>query len=303
MTKTASTPLPPESQRSVTASCPIGTHSTAGGFIVSPSGAPGMGFQSVTQVSAPSGKRDWRVVSGAEQNNPPANVTAAARCERKIDGRIVVRLAGSDTIAQGTAVNFDFRCPPGTHPIGGGWTVSNPFNGDLATSNLIVIQNRRTSPTTWLITAEVRSGATNPSTFTPTVPCERNSRRKITERGKIVPLANNTRASASAICAKGRHVVSGGFVLTPLPGTSPTPVPFAPIDYNAPTGARTWRVDVYDTVFNAPAGSALTTYAYCRRNRLRKRRRARRSAEASAAPIGRGRVEISPPVPVFSLSG
>jgi hypothetical protein len=150
----------------------------------------------------------------------------------------------------------------------------------------------------------VRNGAPNPSTFSPTVPCEANSRRKITQRGKIVSLANNTRASAAAKCAKGKHVVSGGFVLTPLPGTSPTPVPFAPMDYNAPIGVRTWRVDVYDTGFAAPTGSALTTYAYCRRNRLRKkRRRTTRSVAASAAPIGRGRVEISPPVPVLSLPG
>src|SRR5918994_1307395 len=82
VTKTASTPLPPESQRSVTASCPIGTHSTAGGFIVSPSGVPGLWFQSVTQVSVPTGRRNWRVVSGPGQNNPPANLTAAVLWER-----------------------------------------------------------------------------------------------------------------------------------------------------------------------------------------------------------------------------
>jgi hypothetical protein len=282
----------------------VGTHSTAGGFVVSPLGTPGGGFQSVTQLSTPSGRRGWRVVSGAEQTNPVANLTASVRCERKIDGRIIVRLTGSDTIAPGFAVNFNFRCPPGTHPLGGGWSVDAPFDGDLGTSsNLIVIQNRRTSPTTWLITAEVRSGAPNPSTFRPTVPCERNSRRRITERGRVVPLADNTRASASATCARGRHVVSGGFVLTPLPGTTPAPVPFAPMDYNAPTGGRTWRADVYDTVYAAPAGSALTTYAYCRRNRLRRKRRPRRSAAATSAPIGSGTVEISPPVPVLTLAG
>src|SRR5918994_4780642 len=82
VTKTASTPLPPGSQRSVTASCPVGTHSTAGGFIVSPSGVPGLWFQSVTQVSVPTGRRNWRVVSGPGQNNPPANLTAAVLWER-----------------------------------------------------------------------------------------------------------------------------------------------------------------------------------------------------------------------------
>jgi hypothetical protein len=302
VTRTAGTALPANSQRSVTAVCPAGTHSTAGGFFVSPAGAPGQGPQSWTQVSMPSGTGGWKVTGGSSGVNPPATLTSSVRCEKRRDGRIAVRLQGSSTITPGTAQNYDFHCPSGTHPIGAGWSVNNPYNGNIATSsNLVVIQSRRTGPSHWLVTAEVRSGAAVSSTFVPKVPCEFNSRRKLVEKSKIVPYLDQQRVTATATCAKRTHVVSGGFVISPLPSTDPTPVPFGIMDYNAAPTGRTWRIDLYDTTFAAPTGSSLSTYAYCRRNRLRRPQVRRISASSGA--LGPGRVEISPAQAVFSLAG
>ena len=303
-TARASVALPPESSRSVTATCPAGTHSTAGGFTVNPLGTPGLGFASVTQVSNRIGRRAWTVTSGAESSNPPATLTSVVRCERRIDSRIVVPLVGSATINPGFAQTFNFNCPPQTRPVSGAWSVNNPFNGDLQnSSNLVVIQNRRLDRNTWTMTAGVRSDPNGPnppnhpgSTFTATVPCETVTRRRLVQRTTIDPFADDQRASATATCRKRTHVVSGGFVINPLP---PGDVPFAPIDFNAPTSPRSWRVDLYDTIYGLPPGSSLTTYAYCRRNKLRRKRRsARRSRAAAAAPATPGWVEAQPPVPI-----
>lgn len=294
LTKTASVALPPESSRSATATCPVGTHSTAGGFSVTPLGTPGTGFQSVTQVSARRGARPWKVTTGAEGTNPPATMTAHVRCERRRDGRIVVPLTANETVNPGFAQTFDFTCPPQTRPAGAGWSVDDPFNGDLTTtSNLLVIQNRRLDFNTWRVTGLVRNGS-NSSDFTVTVVCETITRKRLVQRTAIDAFGDNERASATATCRKRTHVVAGGFVINPLP---PGTVPFAPMDYNAPVGNRQWRVDLYDTASGLPPGSSLITYAYCRRNRLRKPR-ARAGAAVTANGLGPGRVEAMAPVPV-----
>jgi hypothetical protein len=236
------------------------------------------------------------VTSGAESNNDPsATLTALVRCERRADSKIVVPLVGSATINPGFAQTFNFHCPPQTRPVGAGWSVDNPFNGNIATSsNLIVVQSRRLDRTTWTLTAEVRSGSGVASELTGTVPCEKVTPRKLVQRTAIDSFADNERATATATCRTGTHVVSGGFLINPLP---PGTVPFAPVDRHAPVGGRQWRVDIYDTIFALPPGSTLTTYAYCRKNRLR-RRRARRSTASAAVSTGPGRVELLPPVPL-----
>jgi hypothetical protein len=299
LTRTKSTTLPPESQRSVSATCPRGTHSTSGGFRVSPGGVPGQGFQALVQNSDRSGNRGWSVTGGAESTNPSSTLTAVVRCERKSDGKVVVPLVGSQSVNPGFAQTFNFHCPPGTRPVGAGWSVDNPYTGDVAnSSNLIVVESRRTNATTWTLTAEVRSASTVVSTFTGTVPCERKSPRKLVQKSRTVSFSDNQRASASATCAKRTHVVSGGFVINPLP---PGVVPFAPVDYNAASGPRSWRVDLYDTVLALPPGSTLTTYAYCRRNKGKRKRKHRHSAHRAgprSAAAGSGWVKTPPPVPV-----
>jgi hypothetical protein len=303
LTRTNSTALAPGSKSTVTATCPVGTHSTAGGFFVSPLGVPGSGPRSWTQISTPSGRRAWRVTGGASLNNPPATLFSSVRCERRRDGRIAVRLQGSSQIDPGTAEDFNFQCPLGTRPAGAGWRVGDPFDATVDSDHLIVIQSRRTTSQHWRVTAEVRAGASQPSTFTATVACERRTRKRLIERSRIVAYVDNQRASAIARCPRRTHVVAGGFLLSPLPQPTPGPVPFGIMDYYAAPTPRKWRVDLYDlAAYSAPTGSALTTYAYCRRNRLR-RRGARAGAAVAPERIGPGRVEISEPRPIVTLAG
>ena len=141
---------------------PTGTHSTTGGFVVTPPGVPGAGFRSVTQISNRLGHRGWSVTSGAESTNPPATLTAAVRCEKPRDSRPAVRVVSPPiTIPHATAQTINFMCPRGTRPVGAGWSVDNPFDGDVTTSsNLIVVQSRRLNKRTWRLTGEVRNDGT-----------------------------------------------------------------------------------------------------------------------------------------------
>jgi hypothetical protein len=124
-----------------------------------------------------------------------------------------------------------------------------------------------------------------PSTLTTETTCEYSSPRKISVRTKLVPYLDNVRTTATATCARRKHVVSGGFLFTPQAGPPPgNSVPFPYLDRHGPVGARSWRVDAYDLqIFPPPAGSAMTTYAYCRRNRRRRARRHASSGSVSAA--------------------
>jgi hypothetical protein len=303
-TKTATTPLAPGSQGSATATCPRRTHSTEGGFIVTPPGLPGGGPASWTQVSNAVGIRSWKVTSGASVSNPSATLTSSVRCERKADGKILSRLISKPTtVAPGHAQTLNFHCPFGSRPIAGAWTVDNPYNGSVdGTSNLIVIQNRRLDRTTWVITSEVRSSSVVSSTFTASALCELSGPRRLVQKAQVTPYVDDARMTGTARCAMGTHVVSGGFAITPLPGANPTPVPFPIMDRNAAAGGRRWRVDLYDTFPMPPAGSALTTYAYCRKNHPARRRHGPGGSPA-ASSVGSGWVGALRAQPVVTLAG
>lgn len=301
-TRTQTKPFPQSEQASAQATCGKGSHSTSGGYRVNPPSPPGTVPGALVQGNTRTGNRGWRVAAGSTSAHLDGTLTAYVRCERRSDGRIAGHLIGRSTIEPGTATPFVFTCPPGTRPIGGGWSVDNLFNGTTGSSLLVVVENRRKSARVWRITAYVPSignPASNPaSELTATVPCERKNRRKIVQRSRLVPINETARSGATATCRKGTHVISGGFVITPLP---PGAVPYTPIDRHHPASPRTWRVELYDTgLGSVPAGSALTTYAYCKQNRTPRRRG--RAASASAAPyFGTAPAEVGPAVPVATL--
>lgn len=312
---TSSTAFPPDTQRTTATTCPARTHATGGGFQVVPGGTPGSIPQSFTTNSTFSGRRGWTVTSGSTSQNPPAMLTARVRCERKRDGTVPILLPGSATITPDTTddpnvpgVQYDavgrnliFHCPPGTHPIGGGYSVDRPFDPNAASNKFFATQNRRTGKSTWTISGYLLGGpsASNPpAVFTGKVPCERNGNRRLVERSRVVAYGEDVRSTASVACGKGRHLVSGGFAFTPA-GAGAVPVPF--VDQAISIGGRTWQVSAYDSgFFAAPPGSAMSVYAYCRRNRP-KRRRARRSVVGSTAPSrasGWVEVESTEPIPI-----
>jgi hypothetical protein len=214
-----------------------------------------------------------------------------------VDSTVAVRFAATRTIEASSTPNtvtgrtFGLKCPPQTRASAGGYSSDSQFQNNVNGVTLVVVQSRRTSPRIWTVTAFLRGGAgAQDQDITVGVVCEAASRRRITVASNTVPYPEDDRASAIALCPKGKHVVSGGFVFTPLTGS--VPIPF--IDYMAPVGNRQWRVDAYDSMqFLQPDAATLTTHAYCRRNKLPRRRRARRSA-ARAADVGPVRVHEQP---------
>jgi hypothetical protein len=298
VTKNTNVPFPPDTQRSATASCPAKTHISGGGFQVSPGATPGGTVNSFTTNSNFSGRRAWNVVSGATVANPSGTLTATARCERKRDGKVALIMTGTTTITPDTSgpapyeargVNQVFTCPPQTHPIAGGYSVDKPYDPNVsATNKFFATQNSRTG-TTWTVGGFLLGGpaASNPpAEFTARVACELNGTRPVRQRSATVPYIDNARATATATCRKGTHIVSGGFAFSPREGF--IPVPF--VDRNVPATNRAWTVSAYDSgPFGAPAGSTMTSYVYCRKNRPKPRRR--RAGGSVAAAVGQGSVE------------
>jgi hypothetical protein len=298
VTRTGAVSFPPSTKRLASASCPAGAHLTTGGFLVSPGATAGSGFKTLTQVNKIAGTSGWTVQSASFATNPAATLIAYARCERKRDGRIAIRSPFPIPVNPGEQRRVTSRCPDGTHPIGGGWSINNPYDpANLsASSYLTVTENRQVGPRSWAIAGQIPNVMSlQPSTLTTETTCEYNGRRKITVRSKLVPYLNNVRTTATATCPKRKHVVSGGFLFNPQAGPPPgNPVPFPYLDRHSPVGSRSWRVDAYDlSAFPPPAGSAMTVYAYCRKNRLRrKRRHARRRSASAAIPVGPPRVTV-----------
>lgn len=250
-----------------TASCPGGTHVTGGGFSVSPSYNPAAnsGLRTLTQVSHPAGKRAW---DAAGAGFPPGPViagvfTAFARCESNSVGSVPFRLSSSVTVAPLGGQTTDLKCPQGTHVLYGGFGTDKPFSqADPSSSRLFVVQSRRTSSRMWTISAfnQSTSLATTLNTY---FACERSGSAKVASVTRVTPILSDGRTSADVACSKKKHVVGGGFLISPavFPGT----VPLVSIDENQPRGDRSWHFGAYE--FPAtflPPGSALTTTAYCR---------------------------------------
>jgi len=302
-TKTGSNPFPPDSKKSASANCPPRTHATGGGFAVTPAATPGGAVESFTTNNNFAGRAAWTVTSGQVASGHGNTLTAAIRCERKRDGKIAILLSGTAHLVPDTTPPFDavgqnlvFHCPPGTHPIAGGYQVAKPFdpNNTATTNKFFATQTRRTG-TTWTVSGYLLGGGgAPPADFTGTVPCEKNGNRPLVEKSKVVPFNEDSRATASATCKKGTHLVSGGFAFTPN-SNGPVPVPF--VDQSVPTTRRIWTTSAYDSIaFSTPVGSTLTTYAYCRRN-LPKPTRAHRTG-ASSSVAGQGWVEVTPAPPL-----
>lgn len=297
VTKLGAVAFPPSTKRLAAASCPAGTHLTTGGFLISPGATAGSGFKTLTQVNKLAGN-GWTVQSGSTASNPAATLTAYARCERSRDGRIAIRSPFPVPVNPGQQTRVTSVCPEGTHPIGGGWSIDNPYDpaDPSGSSYLTVTENRQVGPRTWAIAGQIPNVMSlQPSTLTTETTCEYNGPRKISVRSKLVPYLDNVRTTATARCPKLKHVVSGGFLFNPQAGPAPgNPVPFPYLDRHGPVGTRGWRVDAYDLqVFPPPAGSAMTVYAYCRKNRLRRRHRlALRGSAPVAAPVGPPRITV-----------
>jgi hypothetical protein len=250
-----------------TASCSGGSHVSGGGFSVSPTYNPATnsGLRSLTQVSHPGGKKSWSAAGGGYQPGPviAGTFTAVARCESNSIGSVPLRVNNSTTILPLAGQDTNLRCSKGTHVLYGGYGTDRPHNpADPGSSNLFVVGSRRTGTRVWRISAFNQS-STQPTTLETYFACERNGSDKIGSVSKVAPILSNGRTSADAKCSKNKHVVGGGFLISPavFPGT----VPLVSIDENQPQGDRGWHIGAYEfpDAF-LPAGSTLATTAYCR---------------------------------------
>jgi len=273
-TRTAFTGLTAGGTATATALCQGKTHASGGGFAVSPNFIPpNTGLRSWTTTSFPSQNKAW-TATGSAFANPGASgsFTAFARCESNALGRIALRASSSATLSPGQFQDFTFNCPKGTHVITGGYAGDGPT--DLGHPNgwrIDILQSRRTARGQWTISVFDRGTTPPPSapaTLTGYVVCERDAKGlRVSEVAASAPLADNARVAADPTCPKKQHVVSGGFVISPLPSGVGAQVPIVSLDEFHPVGRRTWHTGLYEWVAaGLPPGESLQAIAYCKRD-------------------------------------
>jgi hypothetical protein len=267
-TRTAAASLAAGVSATSTANCKGKTHATGGGYAVAPNFVPpSTGLRTLPTLNSPLGNKGW-TASAAAYTNPASSgqLITYARCEKNRAGKIAIRVNSSLALPSATGQNLVFNCPPGTHAISGGFAGDGPTAlNSLATFRIIVVQSRRTGPGQWTVTGYNRSGAPT-STLTGYAVCEFNAKgASVSEASAFTQVANDARTSGQATCSKKKHVVSGGFLVSPLP---PGTVPVIGVDETQPVGSRAWHVGLHEfPTFGLPPGSALQTFAYCKKGR------------------------------------
>lgn len=253
---------------SVQASCVGKTHVTGGGFAVSPSFTPpSTGVRSMNVTSNPSGAKTW-TGGGSAYVSPAASggFTAYARCEKNSAGQIAITGTSTLPISAAAGQNMVFNCPPGTHVISGGYSGTGlaTFALNIQSHRIVVLQNRRTGPAQWTISAYNNPNQVNSASLTGYAMCEINGKGKaVSEASSFVPLVDNGRTVGDATCGGKTHMVSGGFLVSPA--TFPGSVPLVAIDENLPVGKKGWHVGLWEYPVGLPPGSALQTTAYCKK--------------------------------------
>jgi hypothetical protein len=277
VTRTSSVPLLPGSVTATTAGCPKKTHISGGGLTVTPTYSAngsnvingGSGTRAIDQASNPSGKKAWAAGAGAfNQPAQPGTFAAVARCESNTLGKLAATLSGSGTVAPDNSSDLVINCPGNTHVLSGGFASDPPSNlSALGQKRFEVLQSRRTAPGQWTVTGENPSGAPGPATLTGYAICEVNAKKSVVSETSVsAAIVDNGRATATATCAKKKHVVSGGFLVTPL--SSGVTLPAVGIDQFQPVGSSAWQTALYEYPgFVFPPGSLLSTFAYCKPNK------------------------------------
>jgi hypothetical protein len=276
-TASAAVPISSGNSASATANCKGKTHATGGGYAVAPSYNPdpntltGTGLRSMTVTTNPVGNKSWAAAGGAFTNPAGASgtFTTFAQCESNKLGKIAIRASSSATLAPGGGQSLVFNCPQKTHAIAGGFSgdppsALNSING----WKVVVLQSFRSAKGQWTITAYNRSPppANTSATITGWAVCEFDQKGvSVGQRSASVPVPENGRAATSATCKGKSHVVSGGFTVNPA--SFPGEVPVIGIDENQPVGKKSWHIGLHEWQGNGePAGTSLTTYAYCKKD-------------------------------------
>ncbi len=245
--------------------CPDNNHATGGGFAISSGFDPATksGAQTYPQISFPPGKLKWRAEAASPAGEPATGLTTYVRCEKDSFGKIATRVSRSTIIASGIAKTVSATCPSGTQVLGGGYSVSPPFDAAAAnktTSTLRILESRRSSSgSRWTVSA---TNPAQPTTqLTVSALCEKHG-REVKTRSAFASLAQKSRQEVAVKCSENQHVVAGGFTVVPLFSNVGVPV----VDMSMPADSRTWRVVAYGAA-NIPNGSGITAFAYCKSNK------------------------------------
>ena len=282
VTTTALAPISSAGSASATANCTGKTHLSGGGYHVAPHYEPSnnSGLRSVSSTSTPVGVTAWNAKADVFTNpSSSGSITAIARCESNALSQIGVVVSGSATVQPGILDNLIIQCPSGTHVVSAGYdgTGLGSYTNALSSFRILILQSRRTALNEWTISAFENSVGPNPPAGNITVSalCEREAKgRSIGEVTQIAPFANVSRASADATCPAKQHVVSGGYLLSPIPSNMGTP-PVVGVDEFEPVGNSTWHLGLH-TVGPQPPGSSVATYAYCAKDKVKKKKKKRK---------------------------
>jgi hypothetical protein len=187
-----------------------------------------------------------------------------------------VTLSGSATVAPGELNTAVLNCPSGTHVLTGGY--AGPGNGtptfNLQSKRFFMLQSQRTGPGQWTVTVGNNPNSPSAATISFFALCERNKKGlSISEVSASAPIANASRAAADASCTGKTHVVSGGYLLSPIP-TGSGAIPTAEIDEFQPTSKKTWHLGLHELEpFSTAPGSAVQNFAYCKKDAAPKKKK------------------------------
>jgi hypothetical protein len=270
------------STQAATANCTGKTHISGGGYSVAPNFVPtggitGSGLRSTTGITNPVGASAWTASSSAWAN-PAASgqLTAYARCESNTLGTLAVSLSGSATVLPGDLNTAVLNCPSGTHVLTGGYAGPGlgTFTFNLQSKRFFILQSQRTGAGQWTVTVGNNPNSPSPATISFYALCEQNKKGlSITESSAAAAISNAQRATADASCTGKTHVVSGGFLLSPIPAGSGS-IPTAEIDEFQPTSKTTWHLGLHELEpFATAPGSTVQTFAYCKKDALPKKKK------------------------------
>jgi hypothetical protein len=277
VTTTAVAPMSSAGTATATANCGGKTHLSGGGYVIAPRYEPSSntGLRTSTSTSTPVGVTAWNAKSDAfAAPATSGSLTSIARCESNRLSQLGIVVSGSATVPSGILDNLSIHCPPGTHVVSAGYdgTGLGSYANNFNSFRTFILQSRRTALNEWTIS--VFESSVNPASGNVNVAalCERNAKgRSISEVSAIAPIGSNARASADATCPAKQHVLSGGFVLAPIPSNMGSP-PIVGIDEFQPAGQTSWHLGLQS--FGAqPPGSSVATYAYCAKDTVKKKKK------------------------------
>ncbi len=274
VTTKAAVPFSSASTASASANCTGKTHVSGGGWVVSPHFDPAgnTGLRSLNSSSTALGTTGWTAIQDAFASpSASGSLTAVAQCESNQLAQIATAISGSATVPPGTLSNLVLNCPTGTHVVSAGYSGTGlaAYPNSLNNLRILVLQSRRTAVNQWTISAFENNLVAASGNISVSGLCERDVKgRTIGEASTVAGFGNLSRASGDPTCPSKQHVVSGGYSLSPTDSA----LPVVGIDEFEPTSKSTWHLGLH-TIGPQPAGSSVTTYAYCAKDTVKKKKK------------------------------